>query len=45
MKQLSGLLATKDEGLNNLYKAIKQASPSPRKVSPKQVAYALERMR
>lgn len=77
LKQLSRALATKDDGLNNLYRAIEQGivsldstlqvrvnalkdereallveiagikheQPSPRKVSPKQVAYALERMK
>ena len=77
LKQLSWVLKSKDDGLNNLYRAIeqgivaldstlqvrvnalkdergvvmtemvgiKQDRPWPRKVSPKQVAYALERMK
>jgi hypothetical protein len=77
LKQLSRVLATKDDGLANLYRAIeqgiigldstlqtrvhalkdereailmemagiKQDRPSPRKVSTKQVTYAMERMR
>jgi site-specific DNA recombinase len=77
LKQLSRALAAKDDGLNNLYRAIEQGivaldstlqvrvntlkdereailvemadikhdQPSPRKVSQKQVAYALERMK